>query len=213
MPFDLGRPLGAPNDAAFQTRVVVAALKLLEKQEAPIIEDYPDDVPEGSPELEGWACPVDLSGEEAELTGTEKLVADFKSEFTKLGTWYDQSLKNRGRTTANTSGVNIDDLPDFISAFLSGDLPDNPREDVPLSFTLKLAAEDLKAYYFESVTAQPGETPGAETLADWFWGDTIAGATLLTIKNKCASSDDGLMQIVGNMLIVPGNQMHRKAEG
>ena len=37
VPFELGRPLGAPNDQAFQTRVIAAALGLLEAASGPVV--------------------------------------------------------------------------------------------------------------------------------------------------------------------------------
>ena len=45
VPFMLGRPLGAPNDPEFQTRVLRAALKLLDAPSGPVLEDYPEDAP------------------------------------------------------------------------------------------------------------------------------------------------------------------------
>ena len=48
VPFELGRPLGAPEHAAFQTRVIAAALELLERPSGPILEDYPEDAPADS---------------------------------------------------------------------------------------------------------------------------------------------------------------------
>ncbi len=40
VPFELGRPLGLPDDPALQTRVLVAALKLLEAERGPVLEDF-----------------------------------------------------------------------------------------------------------------------------------------------------------------------------
>jgi hypothetical protein len=46
VPFQLGRPFGPPGEPAFQRRVVLAALQLLERTAGPvIIEDFPDDDP------------------------------------------------------------------------------------------------------------------------------------------------------------------------
>jgi hypothetical protein len=36
VPFELGRPLGVPNDAAWQTRVLQSALELIEVPEGPV---------------------------------------------------------------------------------------------------------------------------------------------------------------------------------
>ena len=38
VPFPLGRPLGAAGDAAFQHRVIAAALVLLDRPEGPVLE-------------------------------------------------------------------------------------------------------------------------------------------------------------------------------
>ena len=43
--FPLGRPLGVPGDAAFQRRVMLAALGLLEAEQGPVLADYPEDIP------------------------------------------------------------------------------------------------------------------------------------------------------------------------
>jgi hypothetical protein len=40
VPFPLGFPLGAPNDAELQHRVIRAALALLPRTNLPILEDY-----------------------------------------------------------------------------------------------------------------------------------------------------------------------------
>lgn len=41
VPFPLGYPLGAPNDAALQRRVIVSALTLLEREgPPPVLVDY-----------------------------------------------------------------------------------------------------------------------------------------------------------------------------
>ena len=46
VPFPLGRPFGAPDEPAFQSRVLRAALALLERDDGPVIlEDFPDDAP------------------------------------------------------------------------------------------------------------------------------------------------------------------------
>src|ERR1700691_3950760 len=46
--FPFGRPLGKPNDAAFQRSVIMAAFKLLERPAGPVLEDFPERVPDGS---------------------------------------------------------------------------------------------------------------------------------------------------------------------
>src|SRR3984957_19054664 len=53
----LGRPLGEPGDPAFQRRVLMAALRLLERTDGPVIlEDFTEDPP-GWKDTQGWRAP------------------------------------------------------------------------------------------------------------------------------------------------------------
>jgi hypothetical protein len=40
VPFPMGYPLGAPNDAPLQHRIIAAALGLLEKNDVPVLEEF-----------------------------------------------------------------------------------------------------------------------------------------------------------------------------
>ena len=127
--------------------------------------------------------------------------------------WYDMAIKKRGRTTVGVSGLDLDTIGDFLSSFFEKGVPENPREDIPLPYTLNLVTDDLKAYYFESITAQPGqESPSSKDLSDWFWGETFAAEALLAIRETCMESEDALMRLVGRVLIVPTAQAHRSAK-
>ena len=58
VPFELGRPFGPPNDPAFQKRVILSALRLLELENGPvIIEDFADDDPRAQPDP-AWRPPL-----------------------------------------------------------------------------------------------------------------------------------------------------------
>jgi hypothetical protein len=212
VPFELGRPLGVPNDASFQIKVLLAALKLFEATSGPVLEDFPEDVPTSEDMSMVWACPLNLSAEKADFSSTERLREAFKREMAQLRSWYDLAVKKRGRTTVGVSGLNLDMIGDFISTFLEGGMPENPRQDLPLGLVLKLAVDDLKAYYFEAVTAQPGQaSPGSDRLADWFWGETVAAKVLLAVKQSCLNSNDAMLQAVGTRLLIPMIQAHRSA--
>ena len=59
-PFMLGRPLGEPNNPAFQRRVLMQALNLLERTDGPVIlEHFPDDNPSWSDRV-GWQPAINL---------------------------------------------------------------------------------------------------------------------------------------------------------
>jgi len=205
VPFDLGRPLGEPNDADFQTRVLTAAFALLDEKEGPVLKDFPEEAAYMAEE-DPWACPVNLSTPKEDLSEEGELVAAFKTEMNQLRNWYDIAVEKRGRTTVGVSGVDLDNLADFISAFLTGEQPQNPNPDYPLPHTLNLATDDLKAFYTEAVTAQPGSTGTPDQLADWFYGQTIAGRLLYAIRDKGVQSDDRFLKIVAGALIIPSTK-------
>ncbi len=210
MPFELGRPFGVPGDVEFQTRVLLATLKLLEMPEGPILEDFTEDAPASKDRPTMLACPVNFPQDQAGLTETEELCALLKSEMTAMRPWYEMAVKKRGRTTVGVSGLDPDKIPDFICSFLEGDVSEPPRKDISLPYVLNLAIDDLKAYYFEGITSQPGqEAPSSKALSDWFWGETTAAKVLFRIKDVCKKSENGLMKIVGKVLIVPVDQGHR----
>jgi hypothetical protein len=153
--FDLGRPLGVPNDADFQKRVLLSALKLFEESPGPVLRDFPEDAPANREADVVWACPVNLARKKVDLSDANALRAAFKRESVELRSWYDLALKNNQRTTVGVSGLEINRIVEFIGAFIDG-VPANPREDISLSFALNFAVDDLKAFYYEAAAAQPG---------------------------------------------------------
>ncbi len=204
VPFELGRPVGVPNDAEFQSRVLLAALRLLEAPSGTIIEDFPEEAPVSKEPDTVWACPVELKRENMRPGDTDQLKEAFKDEIGQLLPWYDIAVKKRGRTTVGVSGLKIEEIGDFICTFLDGDVPQNINKDIPLGFAIKLAVDDLKAIYTEAVAAQPGGAiPGSLDLVNWFWNETVAGKLLLKIKDICVNSDDAGLQLFGKLLLVP----------
>ena len=206
VPFDLGRPLGVPHDAGFQKRVLLSALKLLEEPSGPVITDFPEDAPDTREADVIWACPVNLVREKIDSNDANALRAAFKKETMEMRPWYDLALKEKQRTTVGVSGLEINQIVEFIGAFIDS-VPANPREDISLSFSLNFAVDDLKAFYYEAAAAQPGSaSPTAEELDDWFWGETVAAKVLFAVKDRCLKKDDKMMQLLGKILLIPMSQ-------
>ena len=204
VPFELGRPIGVPGDAKFQTRVLLAVLKLLEAPGGPVLSDFPEDAPAAENGPATLACPVSFAAPVSELSDVDSLLVAFRQEIGQLRPWYDLAVNKRGRTTAGISGLDPDELGSFIGSFLDGGVPTSPRQDVSSVTMFKLAAEDLKAYYCEAVTAQPGqETPDSHALANWFWRDTAAGKTLFAIQEAHRKGENGVLRLVSERYLVP----------
>jgi len=210
VPFQLGHPLGAPDDPVFQRRVLDAVLGLFSAAEGPVLEDFPEDEPENN-EVTVLSCPVrydrDLSGDK----DTDPLLSSFRREMTAMRPWYDMAVNKRQRTTVGVSGMKLEDIPGFLYAFVKGITPESPRKEYASAYIMKLAAEDLKSYYIEAVTAQPGQANvSAEKLQEWFWGETEAGKVLLSLKKACASSPDKMLNMMGAHFLVPGDVARRQ---
>jgi hypothetical protein len=210
--FELGRPFGVPEDPEFQNRVLLAALKLFESSGGsfggPVLEDFPEDAPASKNEITSLACPVNFTQPAADLSATDQLCESFIREMAAMGSWYDLAVKKRGRTTVGVSGLDIDAIGEFICSFLGDGFPENPGTDLSLAYSLNLATDDLKAYYFEGVTAQPGqESPSSEVISNWFWQETLAAKVLLEVIKACLKSDDPELRRVGGSFIVPRSQV------
>lgn len=207
VPFPLGRPLGIPNDPEFQRRVVVSALKLLERPSGPVLEDFPEDIPRiPGAEADGeelMACAVSFAPDLAEATRAEKVVA----EIAQLRDWHDLFVKKHGRTATGVAGAAIEDLPGFITAWIEGKPDLNFRGDMLPIDTLRLACDELKTFYSEAALAQPG-AHSIESIQDWFWGQTAAGKMLFDLRIVMQNSSDKLERFFANNNLVPRRIWH-----
>ena len=213
VPFELGRPIGAHGNPAFQTRVVRAALELLERPVGPVLTDFPDDEPAGVPSQTPLACPVSFAATAPQLDVDGELLDAFRAEVEGLRNWYGEAVRQRLRTTANTIDLAPDAVAEFIAAFARGDEPDNPLPEVSPAMALKMATEDLKAYYNESMTARPGGNTDPVSLENWFWGETAAARVLNEARKECLRRDGREYAFLGANWLVPRRQLHRFESG
>jgi hypothetical protein len=206
--FELGRPFGAPHDAGLQTRVLRAALALLERPEGPVvIEDYPEDAPASAlEEMEGLACPVPLPRLQADSTADP--VSAVEAEMALLAPWYELALAARGRSTVGVSGLDLGRVLAVLRDLLAGATP-LPAPGLNLAQTVRFATEDLRNWYLEAASARPGGAAEARALADWFWGDTAAGRVILRLHPVCAASPDKALRGLAQGALVPRVQRHR----
>ncbi|NCG37042.1 MAG: hypothetical protein GWP48_05895 [Actinobacteria bacterium] len=185
VPFILGRPLGKPNDAAFQRRVLRGALDLLERPrgDVPILVDHTEEA-DGATELDGRACPVNY----APIKHDGSLANRLADEIVSLATWYELSVERTGRTVFGSAAMTIGEVTDALVAAAEGVVAAN-TEQLSTGDMLRLAGEDLKAWVTEAATAQPGNMT-AYALKAWFWEQTVAGETLLNAYQSSKTSDN-----------------------
>ena len=202
MPFELGRPLGVPHDAAFQSRVLQATLDLFAAPEGPVLVDYPEDAPGGgNDDMEGLACPMRF---DAPAAGDETLEMAVLREIQELQPWYDLVCERRQRTTVGVTGLAIEEVARTLTRWLAPSPPVEVVNGQTPAAMLKLAVEDLKAFYFEAAAGQPqGDAIGSKQLADWFWEETSAARLFLELRTRLIPDDDPALRWLGHNSVVP----------
>ncbi len=200
VPFELGRPFGPPSDPAFQKRVILAALQVLEREKGPVlIEDFPDDDPRGRPDP-AWHPPFIPAGIAAGSDGS--LAARLVAEIVLLRDAHQRWVAQHGRTTVGLSGLPISECARYVADWLRGTAPASPREGFSAPLMLRFAVDDVKAYCLEAAAAEIAK-PSSRQLGDWFWNETAAGATIHALREACLSSEDERLKLIAGNFMVP----------
>ncbi|HAA93941.1 MAG TPA: hypothetical protein DCE33_15950, partial [Rhodospirillaceae bacterium] len=213
VPFELGRPLGVPNDADFQHKVIDAAFDLLSRKQGPVLEDYPEDVPGGTPteeefEMAGQVCPIDLP---PPPTDDSDLMQALEAEIGRLAPWYEMAVNQRGRTTVGISEIDILDAARYLVDMAEAEAPDVPRDDLDRGPMLKLCCEDLKAFYSEAMSAQPGMDTSL-AIENWLWSQTSLGKAMWQLREVGLESDDEFIRYHAQRSLIPDRQIHLREE-
>lgn len=200
VPFALGRPFGVPGDSAFQREVLLRALRLLERTDGPVLQDFAGDAPAIDPEedLSGLACPVFFPAPDDAGSVTEQLVR----EVSQLSPWYHLARTHRGRTTLGVTGLSPEELAARIAAWSeTGDIA-GLRPDLGAADTVRLTSEELRAFYSEAKSLQPGPRSQAD-IQNWYWRQTAAGRAVRAIRDRVRTSDDTTLRALASSGLVP----------
>ncbi len=204
-PFQLGRSIGEPEDVAFQRRVLLHALGLLERSDGPVIlEEFPDDPP-GWQDAAGWH-PPDLP-QRVIPTEPDDWNTVFAAEMAVLQPIWDRAAERTGGTTVGLSGIPPSDWPALAARFLAGELPVLGGHETP-ALTLRFLSDDIKAWYGEAGQADP-PTPSARQIDAWFWHRTVAGELLRMLREVAVASDNNALKTVGGRFLVPAPWLPR----
>ena len=196
----LGRPLGEPGDVAFQRRVLLAALNLLERTDGPVIlEDFNED-PAGWQDAPDWRAPP-LPEVNDPLEAPDAWAAAFGAELSALLPLWRTAQTRFGRTTVGLSFQAPAAWPGFATRFLAGELPAVPELDTP-ALALRMLSDDIKALYGEAAQAE-GPAPSAHQIDLWFWRQTVAGRLLITLRTAAMASENNALKTVGGRFFVP----------
>lgn len=172
VPFPLGRPLGNANDSAFQKRVMQAALDLFQRDQGPVLEDFPEEATDPPGEVVP-VCPVSFGGQgTTSMSWTKRLL----EEFNLLDPLHASSLRRRGRTNVGLSRRSVKELTQLIATTLEAPELNNELLE------LKRAIDDVRAFYLEALGA---ESPAAARNAErWFWQESAMGDALVQLHDR-----------------------------
>lgn len=203
VPFELGRPIGPPNDAAFQKRVIRAALRLLEREDGPcILEDFFEEDPR-SIEDENWLPPFieDLSAERPNAAHAELM----QEEIRRLSAEHERWISQHKRTTVGLARLPIDQCARFVADWIMGNAKPSPWSDLSAPMMLRFCVDDLKAYCLEAA-AGDGK-PSGKQLRNWFWNCTATGSAIRMLRKVLQASDDERLSRIVSSFIVPAAQI------
>jgi hypothetical protein len=115
-------------------------------------------------------------------------------EFGELMPWYELGRRRRGGRTLvgvapQSPEINLQSLAAHLD---SGELPTDIN-------WLKRAIEDIRIYYIEAMTAQPGNYDSA-AIHSQFWQESSFGAAILSLYRRFQNSDDDRLKMIARIL-------------
>jgi D-proline reductase (dithiol) PrdB len=164
--FPLGRPLGKPADAAFQTDVLRRAFALLERTDVPVLVDHPDVIADESGQPA--SCVIPPRHDPALHPAVDEALA-------LLPAYRRQVAAADGRTAVGRV-VPPDRIGELVEAFVA--IADGASlDDVGLDADgVRAAGQDVRAYYEEAGLALSDHVPAARQIETWFYQDTRTGS-------------------------------------
>jgi hypothetical protein len=210
VPFELGRPFGPPSDPVFQRRVLLAALRLLERQDGPVlVEDFPDDDPRQHADP-NWQPPLTAPG--SGEAGGATLASDLEAEVVALFGAHRQWVEQYRRTTVGVSGLEIAAVAQYVGAWLRGNSPESARAGFSAPLLLRFAIDDLKAYALEAAAAGSAK-PSSRQLGDWLWNETVIGASIQTLRTALLLDEDQRLKLIAENFMIPGARIRTASIG
>ena len=215
VPFELGRPLGAPNHPEFQRKVLKHCLELLGRVSGPVLEDFPDASPAGDSNKEGWVCPININTPPDDISDENLVRQALENEVALIRPWYEESKKKRGdRTNLGVSGKTPEEIAGFLSSVLvNGEETASPIEGKSTAVAFKHMADDLRYFYMEAAIAKPDNLVTDTQIGNWLWGETILGKVLAAIRGWAMECEDPGFKALAPTAMVPMRQRHRTRHG
>ena len=171
--FPLGRPLGKPDDPAFQHSVLQALFELLEEPEGPVLKTFPESISDVEAEQLVCTLPPRLDPDEHPAV----------DEARSIRSAYNRAIEKHGNRIGSGRQISADQVPDAIQAFArieQGEAWDKAGiPGVPMR-----VAQDIRGYYQTAALELAEHTPGAWAGENWFYNETETGKLMLRTRTK-----------------------------
>ena len=198
VPFELGRPFGAPNEPDFQRRVLHDALALLERTDGPVVlSDFPDDAPTSEDDAV-WACSISFAPKPSE---EPEFVQATLAEIGRLAPWAEGA-----KPLTMNSEMGRDEIADFLGRVAEGADVADVLGDRSLVEVTRLTSDDLRTWYLQAARRQPGRAT-TEELNTWFWRETVFARLLGRVAARLRDDPDPIIRTFALRAVVPRDHM------
>jgi len=209
VPFELGRPLGPPNNAVFQKDVMRVALELLEVPTGPVLlADYPHDDPTTAGR-DDWRPPFDFAETIPDPSNSVQFAAALEDEIRTLAPFHRAFVAANQRTMVGLSGMDIEGCRQFFVSYLTDPAATNPIPSVPIAEAFRRVVDDLKAYYLEAMMSANPVIPSRPQLENLFWDRTALARACLAVRIRMFADNEKVTHFMGDRGLLPGPQRHR----
>lgn len=165
--FPLGRPLGVPGDAAFQTRVLEHALRIVETATAPVVEHFAESIADDGES--STSCPLPPRHDPSLPPAVD--------EARGLRPAFDRAVAKFGDRSGTGRVLSPDDVPAAVAAFVK--IADGtPWKEAGVPGVPARVAQDIRGYYETAALALVEHTPAAWETTRWFLDHTEAGKAI-----------------------------------
>lgn len=169
--FPLGRPLGRPNDPAFQADVLGRAFALLAEPSGPVLVDHPEVIVSDEQPV---ACQLPASFDPA----LHPAIAEAKG----IRRAFERTRTRRGVTSVGRV-LGPDQIVDGLAVFERIAAGEHWKAvDIPAKSTTGVV-HDIRTYYEEAaLSLVDAPDPGGRALEAWFFEETEAGALIMEAR-------------------------------
>ena len=168
--FPLGRPLGRPNDAVFQQRVIDRAFALLDSPRQ-VVEDFGEAIRDDGAVLACTVPPVDDPD-------AHPAVAEARG----LRAAYERTIA-RGVRMGSFRVLEPDGVPAAIESFVRV-AEGTPWKEAGIPGIPARVTQDIRGYYEAAALSLAEHTPAAFEATRWFLRETEAGRVIIEARER-----------------------------